>query len=150
MADNVSRQKRSEMMSGIRGTDTKPELIIRSALHRLGYRFKLHDRTLPGSPDLVLPKYNSIIQIHGCFWHGHDCHLFKWPSTRAEFWRQKITDNRQRDKKNLSILKDKGWRVLVIWECAMKGKLKLPYDEVISRTSEWLHSECQELQIVGR
>lgn len=150
MADNVTRQKRSEMMSGIRGTDTKPELIIRSALHRLGYRFKLHDRTLPGSPDLVLPKYNSIIQIHGCFWHGHDCHLFKWPSTRAEFWRQKIIDNRQRDKKNLSILKDKGWRVLVIWECAMKGKLKLPYDEVTSRTTEWLHSECQELQIVGR
>ncbi len=91
MPDVVSRAKRGEMMSGIRGKNTKPELVIRSALHRAGYRFRLHTRSLPGKPDLVLPKYRAAIFVNGCFWHGHDCHLFKWPGTRKDFWRAKIT-----------------------------------------------------------
>src|SRR5690625_6910272 len=86
------------MMSGIQGKDTKPELKIRSALHKLGFRYKLYDKSLPGKPDLVFPKYNAVIIIHGCFWHLHKCHLFKWPSTRPEFWREKIIGNKKRDE----------------------------------------------------
>jgi len=136
-------------MSGIRGKDTRPELIIRSALHRLGFRYRLHDRKLPGSPDLVFPRYNAVIQIHGCFWHGHDCHLFKSPSTRTSFWQQKIIGNRQRDQASIKALKRTDWRVLVIWECALKGKYRLPLEEVINNTVEWLHSETLELEIEG-
>ena len=93
MADVVDRKTRSRMMSGIRGKNTRPELLIRKGLHARGFRFRLHDKRLPGKPDLVLPKYSAVIFVHGCFWHGHDCHLFKWPQSRREFWRKKITRN---------------------------------------------------------
>lgn len=150
MADIVSKKKRSEMMAGIKSKDTKPELKIRSALHQHGYRYKLHDKNLPGKPDLVLPKYNAIIFIHGCFWHLHECHLFKWPSTRPEFWKEKIINNKQRDEKNLQLLKDKGWRILNIWECALKGKCALDFTSTITSISEWLNSYDQHIEISGR
>lgn len=150
MADIVSKKKRSEMMSGIQGKDTKPELKIRSALHKFGFRYKLYDKTLPGKPDLVFPKYNAVILIHGCFWHLHDCHLFKWPSTRPEFWRKKITENKERDKKNVLDLKKDGWRIMIIWECALKGKYKLDFGSTIRSISEWLKSSDIYAEITGR
>jgi len=150
MADIVSKKKRSEMMSGIQGKNTRPEMLVRSALHKLGLRYKLHDKTLPGNPDLVFPKYNAVIFIHGCFWHLHDCHLFKWPSTRPKFWREKIQSNKDRDKKNIQILKENNWRVMTIWECALKGKNRLLIEGVIEIISEWLPSGNAEIEIRGR
>jgi len=136
MVDVVDAATRSRMMSGIKGKNTKPELLIRSALHRRGFRFRLHDKKLPSKPDLVLPKYNAVIQIHGCFWHGHDCHLFKLPSTRTDFWREKIAGNVARDEKSLALLQAQGWRVLVIYECALKGKTRLPFEALV----DWIVS----------
>lgn len=137
-------------MSGIQSKDTYPELKIRSALHKLGFRYKLHDKKLPGKPDLVFPKYNAVIFIHGCFWHLHDCHLFKWPLTRPAFWREKLTGNKKRDKKTMVILKENDWRILTIWECAIKGKFRLPLEEIIKLTSNWLLSNKSELIIQGK
>jgi DNA mismatch endonuclease (patch repair protein) len=149
MADVVSKEKRSKMMSNIQAKNTKPELKIRSALHRIGYRYKLHDKELPGKPDLVFPKYRAIIFINGCFWHLHSCHLFKWPSTRRKFWRAKITGNRERDLDNINLLKDRGWRVMVLWECALKGKHKRSFDYVIDSITVWLESGVTEIEISG-
>ncbi|WP_234992589.1 very short patch repair endonuclease [Kroppenstedtia eburnea] len=134
-------------MSSIRGKDTKPELVLRRGLHRLGFRFRLHDKRLPGKPDIVLPKYRAVILAHGCFWHGHLCHLFKWPSTREEFWRKKITRNRDLDNININKLMESDWRVCIVWECALKGKHRLPHDEVIETCSKWLDSESVYIEI---
>ena len=122
MADIVDRVTRSRMMAGIRGRDTKPELEIRRALHRQGFRFRLHARNLPGRPDIVLPKYKAVVLVHGCFWHGHDCRYFRLPATRRAFWARKIADNRARDERNLRDLRACGWRVMVIWECALRDR----------------------------
>lgn len=122
MADIVKSEKRSQMMAGIKGKNTKPELIIRKELFRRGFRYRLHDRTLPGKPDIILPKYKTVIFVNGCFWHKHDCKLFKWPKSRPDFWREKILGNVERDKKNLVLLKSNGWNTITIWECALKGK----------------------------
>ena len=149
MTDIVDRQSRSRMMSGIRGKDTKPEMVIRKALFRQGFRYRLHDARLPGKPDIVFPKYRAIILVNGCFWHRHDCHLFKWPKTRREFWKNKITGNVERDRKNLAKYREQRWRVLVIWECALKGKHRIAEDKVIIRAAKWLRSGTQDLEIVG-
>ena len=131
MVDIVTAEVRSRMMSGIRGSNTKPELLLRKGLHALGFRFRLHDRSLPGKPDIVLPRYKAVIFAHGCFWHGHDCHLFKWPSTRPEFWQAKIARNRAVDERTEAALSEAGWRQAIVWECALKGKTRLPLEEVI-------------------
>jgi DNA mismatch endonuclease, patch repair protein len=138
MVDVVSPKTRSQMMSGIRGKNTKPEVKIRKALYRKGFRYRLHVKSLPGKPDLVFPKYNAVIQINGCFWHGHNCHLFKWPSTRPEFWRNKILSNTERDIKIVFELERLGWRVLTIWECAVKGRYRKPFETLIEQISKWL------------
>ncbi len=140
MPDIVAPQVRSRMMAGIKGYDTKPELILRMGLHQAGFRYRLHARELPGKPDLVFPKYRAIIFVHGCFWHGHECALFKWPSTRQDFWRQKITGNVARDRKVKEQLLSEGWRVLTVWECALKGRGRLPSGELITRSVAWLRS----------
>lgn len=137
------------MMKAIRGKDTQPELAIRSGLHALGYRFQLHRRSLPGTPDLVFPGRRAVIFVHGCFWHRHDCHLFKWPKTRPEFWRNKITTNTLNDVRHLDALREDGWRVLVIWECALKGKTKLPESEPVIRAANWLEGSGQFGEIQG-
>ena len=137
------------MMSGIRGKNTKPELIIRKALHRKGFRFRLYDKTLPGKPDIVLPKYHAVIQIQGCFWHGHDCHLFKWPSSRPEFWKDKIEGNRERDIRNQEALLNLGWRIFTLWECALKGKTRLPFDQVVSLIESWLLVGDDNVELMG-
>lgn len=104
-------------MAAIRGKDTKPELVVRRALHAAGLRYRLHQRELPGSPDIVLTRHRAVVFVHGCFWHHHGCSKSVWPKTRAEFWRRKITANRDRDVRVQYFLKTAGWRVFVVWEC---------------------------------
>ena len=147
--DIVPSETRSRMMSGIRGKNTKPELLIRKALHHRGFRFKLYDKTLPGKPDIVLPKYHAVIQIQGCFWHGHNCHLFKWPSSRPEFWKDKIEGNRERDIRNQEALLSLGWRIFTLWECALKGKTQLPFDQVVSLIESWLLVGDDNVELMG-
>lgn len=121
MVDIVSPSKRSQMMSGIRGKGTKPEMRVRQVLHAAGYRFRLHRKDLPGSPDVVLPRHRLAIFVHGCFWHGHQgCKLAKMPSTRTEFWTQKLQGNARRDMAAVTSLQAVGWRVLVVWECFLR------------------------------
>src|SRR5438045_1046286 len=115
--DIVTPAVRSRMMSGIRGKDTGPERIVRSAAHRLGLRFRLHVRTLPGRPDLVFPKYRTVILVHGCFWHRHGCGLAAVPQTRTDFWMAKFAANVERDRNTRLRLEEEGWRVLEVWEC---------------------------------
>ncbi len=122
MADQISPEHRSWNMSRIRGKDTKPEKIVRSILHKSGYRFRLHRKDLPGKPDIVLPKYNTIIFVHGCFWHRHkNCRFAYTPKSRKEFWNAKFRDNKRRDKKNQKKLKNLNWRVITIWECQTRN-----------------------------
>lgn len=149
MVDVVNRATRSRMMSGIKDKNTRPELLIRQGLHRLGFRYSLHNKKLPGKPDMVFSKYKAVIFIHGCFWHAHKCHLFKWPKTRPEFWREKIGGNARRDEQQKQALEKLGWRILVIWECALKGKNKLPLNEVIHTTANWLQFDNQNAELVG-
>jgi len=125
-ADSVSAATRSRMMAGITGKNTKPELAIRSALHRRGFRFRLHRKDLPGKPDLVFTGRNAVIFVHGCFWHGHDCHLFRWPTLTAT-----------------------GWRIGTVWECALKGKTRLPFDGVVDQCAIWLKSDIKILEVRG-
>ena len=136
-------------MSNIREKNTKPEMVIRRGLHALGFRYRLHDRRLPAKPDLVLRKYHAAIFVNGCFWHGHDCALFKWPSTRSEWWRAKIERTRERDVETITALCEGGWRVLEIWECSMKGPGKLPLGEPIERAASWLRSREERGTIRG-
>lgn len=138
LPDPLTPEQRSYCMSRIRGTDTRPELILRRGLHALGFRFRLHDRKLPGTPDLILPKHHAVIWVHGCFWHGHDCPLFRLPATRTEFWSAKIAANQQRDARALTAAQDTGWRTLVLWECALRGRGKLPLDEMLAQARGWL------------
>ena len=141
MVDIVDSATRSRMMSGIRGRNTKPEILIRSLLHRRGFRFRLDARDLPGRPDIVLPRYRAVIFVHGCFWHGHDCHLFKWPQTRPEFWRDKISRNRANDARAQAALLDADWRVATVWECALRGANR-DLDGVLQRLVDWLHGDA--------
>jgi DNA mismatch endonuclease (patch repair protein) len=121
MTDVHDKETRSYNMSQIKGKDTKPELLVRKFLFANGFRYKLHDRKLPGKPDIVLPKYNSVIFINGCFWHGHDgCKYFVLPKTRSEWWLQKINRNKQLDNENYLKLKKKSWKVFTIFECELK------------------------------
>lgn len=136
------------MMGGIRGRNTRPELLIRSGLHRMGYRFRLHDRALPGCPDLVFPGRCAVIEVRGCFWHGHDCHLFRWPATREQFWHHKIAANIARDQRNRLLLLEAGWRVGEVWECQLKGRERQPAEEVLKALGEFLESDARRC-VVG-
>ncbi|WP_100638953.1 very short patch repair endonuclease [Marinobacter salexigens] len=138
MVDIVDQKTRSRMMSGIRGKNTKPELVIRQALHAKGFRYRLHRKDLAGRPDIVLPRYRAVIFVNGCFWHGHSCHLFKWPATRPDFWRAKIEANQARDRKNIDTLLGQGWRVFVLWECSIKGAAAKSFAPVIDDLSAWI------------
>ncbi|RKX59739.1 MAG: very short patch repair endonuclease [Thermodesulfobacteriota bacterium] len=124
--DIFSREKRSQIMSRVSGKNTKPEIAVRSLLHNLGYRFRLHRKDLPGKPDITLPKHKKVIFVHGCFWHGHtDCSRSKRPSTNEEFWREKLDKNIERDKASVKALEQLGWGVLTVWTCEVKDKDKL-------------------------
>jgi DNA mismatch endonuclease (patch repair protein) len=146
VADVVDAATRSRMMSGIRGRNTKPEILVRSLLHRKGFRFRLHVRELPGRPDIVLQKYHAAIFVHGCFWHGHDCPLYRLPGTRPDFWRNKIDRNRASDRRARDALLAAGWRVAVVWECALRGAGTDP-GQVAQRLAGWLRGNEPETGI---
>ena len=130
LVDVVDPAKRSEMMAGIGAKNTKPELVVRRILHRFGYRFRLHRKDLPGKPDIVLPKWKTVIFVHGCFWHGHlDCPIFRLPKSRTEFWETKIKGNQDRDTRRRLEYRHSDWTMLEVWECALKGRGKLSVSE---------------------
>lgn len=147
--DIVSKAKRSEMMAGIKSYDTKPELLIRKALHSMGYRFRINDKSLPGKPDIVFPKYKAVVFIHGCFWHKHDCSLFKWPKSRSDFWKKKIMGNVVHDIKVKEQLLEMGWRVGVVWECAVKGVKIDNIHDVATQVAYWLKDDTLLLEVKG-
>ena len=149
MADVVSAVKRSAMMAGIRGKNTNPEMLLRAGLHRRGLRYRLHDRSLPGSPDMIFVQHRAVLFANGCFWHGHFCHLFKWPTTRPTFWKQKIEATRHRDTEAHAALRQEGWRVAIVWECALKGLAKLPLAKILDKCETWVRSDALELEIIG-
>ena len=138
MTDIVDREKRSEIMSRIRGRDTGPEMTVRRIAHRLGFRFRLHRRDLPGSPDLVFPKHRAVIMVHGCFWHRHPgCKYASSPKTRVRFWEEKFEGNVVRDRRNDEALHELGWRVMVIWECETRD-----HDAVAKRIVDYLGADA--------
>lgn len=143
-------ERRSHNMSRIRSRDTKPEMIVRRTLHARGLRYLLHVRDLPGCPDLVFPANRAVIFVHGCFWHGHRCPLFKLPATRTEFWREKIMGNVARDLRIADEIAERGWRRLTVWECALKGRAKFSPSEVAERASDFISGGSQTHEIAGR
>jgi DNA mismatch endonuclease (patch repair protein) len=141
MADVVDQQTRSRMMAGIRGKNTKPEMVVRRALHAEGFRYRLHVASLPGRPDIVLPKHRAVVLVHGCFWHRHEgCRFATTPATRSEFWEEKFRQNVVRDSKSEQALRALGWRVATLWECDIRNF----DDEALSRLSIWLRSDQVE------
>ncbi|MCY3825742.1 MAG: DNA mismatch endonuclease Vsr [Nitrospinae bacterium] len=147
MTDIVDKQRRSKMMSKIRGRNTVPELVVRRIAHKLGLRFRLHRKDLPGCPDLVFPKYRLVVFVHGCFWHRHEgCQYAYKPKSRIEFWTEKFASNVARDRRNEEALRNLGWRVLVIWECETKneGSVKQNLTKYINRDDPDLYSETSQ------
>lgn len=136
MADNHSKEVRSRNMSRIRSTDNKPEEIVRKFLFAQGFRYRKNDKKLPGKPDIVLPKYRTVIFVNGCFWHKHDCPRFVWPSSNQDYWQPKILGNVERDKKNADQLRSQGWNVIVVWECELKKTVR----------DERLYALCSEIR----
>lgn len=123
--DTISKAERSALMARIRSKDTKPELVVRSVLHRLGFRFRIHRKDLPGKPDIVLPRHHKIILVQGCFWHGHSCALASKPKSNQEYWREKVKSNRLRDRWVKQELSRRGWTVLELWECEVRKEIGL-------------------------
>lgn len=147
LPDVVTPEVRSRMMAGIGPKNTKPELLIRRGLHALGFRYRLHGRELPGRPDLVFPGRRAVIFVNGCFWHGHDCHLFRWPASRPQFWRAKIGGNIRRDEINHQKLIELGWRTLDVWECQLKGRNRQPLEKVVDTCARFLRSNDMSCSI---
>lgn len=137
-------------MSGIRSRDTKPERLIRSELHKAGFRFRLRCNTPPGRPDIVLPKFRVAIHVHGCFWHGHGCQLFKYPATRRDFWKAKFRQNRRRDSVIVARTLAAGWRHLTIWECAFRGPAQLGLPLTLRKAVVWIKGSRSIGRIRGR
>lgn len=150
MADVLTPQQRKLNMSRIRGRDTKPEMLIRRGLHARGLRYRLQDRSLPGRPDLVFPKYRVVVLVHGCFWHGHNCPLFRLPATRTEFWTEKIRANQSRDQRSYKALKAQGWRILIIWECSLKGIDRWPITSLLDTCEYFIKSGNETLEMTGQ
>jgi DNA mismatch endonuclease (patch repair protein) len=140
MSDVHNPESRRRNMQAIRQKNTKPEVLLRQLLHARGFRFRLHVKHLPGTPDIVLSKYRAAVFVHGCFWHGHDCYLFRLPQTRRDFWETKINANRTRDLQTMHALREAGWRVLIVWECGVKGRLRHPQDILLNEIEAWLRS----------
>ena len=128
-------------MANVKSRNTKPEIVLRRALFSRGLRYRLHVKRLPGTPDLVFPKYRAVVFVHGCFWHGHGCRLCVVPATNREFWVHKIDGNRSRDEQAIRALRGMGWRVMTVWECAVRGLDRLPLDLLASKIDRWLHAK---------
>lgn len=148
--DVLTVEQRRFNMSRIRSKDTNPEMQVRRGLHAAGLRFRLHASALPGRPDIVLSRYRAAILVHGCFWHGHNCRLFKMPATRREFWTAKIAGNRARDERNGEALQRAGWRVMIVWECSLKGCARRPLPEVISVCVGFIRGDALVGEVAGR
>ena len=150
MPDVLSEEQRRYNMSRIRPRNTKPELLLRRGLHARGKRFRLHRDDMPGRPDLVFPQHQAVLLVHGCFWHGHGCRMFKWPQTRADFWRNKIQKNQERDRYNFQALRERGWRVLTVWECAIRGPGRMTLDDLLDLCVVFLSKqEIDQSEISG-
>ncbi len=147
--DSVDAKTRSLIMARVGQRNTDVELSLRTELHKLGLRYKLHDRKLPGTPDLVFPRFSAVVFVNGCFWHFHGCHRSSVPKSRQEFWREKFQANLLRDEKNIHRLMESGWRVLTVWECALKGKTASPVRTIARRTKAWLLSKARTGIIQG-
>ena len=142
--DNLDPETRSRCMSRIRSRDTKPEFVVRSAVHRLGYRFRLHRKDLPGSPDLVFPRLRAVIFVHGCFWHWHpetDCPIAGIPKSNLEYWGPKLLRTRIRDRENVDLLQETGWQVMVIWECELRYR-----ENLLGRVRQFLEGQESAIQ----
>jgi DNA mismatch endonuclease (patch repair protein) len=147
--DTVDKSTRSYIMSRVGQKDTGPEIILRRAIHRMGFRYRLHDTKLPGSPDLVFPRFGGVIFVHGCYWQSHGCYKSTVPQSSREFWTEKFKTNRQRDGRNIDLLLEQGWRVLIVWECALLGKTALPPGEVAARAHAWLYGARSQGEVSG-
>lgn len=147
MADIVDRNLRSQMMSRIRCRNTRIEMQIRKGLWARGVRYRLKGSGLPGKPDLVIPRHRAVVFVHGCFWHGHHCPLFRLPGTRTAFWKCKILGNRENDRKVQKKLSAMGWRIATVWECALRGRASTEIDQVIDALVEWLSGEEEYAEI---
>lgn len=148
--DKVDPTTRSRIMASVGQKNTGPEMRLRSALHKRGLRYRLHHRRLPGSPDIVLPKYRAVIFVHGCYWHRHGCYRSTTPKSRQEFWSEKFQANMERDERNIVQLLDLGWRVLIVWECALVGKTALEPDESAGRVISWLGGTDPRGDVAGK
>lgn len=133
MVDSLTPEQRSAQMSRIRGSNTKLEVLVRKGLHARGLRYRLGGAKLPGRPDIVLPKYRTVVFVHGCFWHGHDCPLYRLPKTRPEFWQAKIDSNKSRDARVQHELRAAGWKVIELWECEVRGQDQVAIDRTLDR-----------------
>ncbi|MBO9460676.1 very short patch repair endonuclease [Labrenzia sp. R5_0] len=147
--DTVDRQTRSRIMASVGQKNTGAEMILRRALHASGFRYRLHDRGLPGSPDLVFPRFHAAVFMHGCYWHAHGCYRSTVPKSRNDFWTEKFAANRRRDAAKAAALREEGWRVLTVWECALKGKTALPLPDVVDRVAGWLRSDEPAAEVSG-
>ena len=148
LPDPLTQEQRRDNMARIRARNTKPEMVVRRGLHARGFRYRLHVRGMPGSPDLVFPARRAVIFLHGCFWHGHDCALFKLPASNASFWEAKIGRNQVRDRAAIAALGGSGWRVLIIWECALRGPGRMSEAAMFDQVTAWLGGgpDLQELR----
>jgi DNA mismatch endonuclease (patch repair protein) len=149
MVDVLTPAQRRLNMSRIRGTNTKPEKLLRSALHATGLRFRLHRRDLPGRPDIVFVRQNAVVFVHGCFWHDHGCSYSKLPATREAFWKAKLAGNKLRDQRAIQDLRNAGWRVIVVWECALRGPARPPLAGICARVRKFLDGGRGLLEIQG-
>lgn len=135
-------------MGKIGSKNTAPELHIRKSLFAMGFRYRINDKRLAGSPDIVFPKHRALVFVHGCFWHGHDCEFFRLPGTNSEFWKEKIENNRERDAKVLNLLHAEGWRLCIVWECAIKGKTQLQcIADTTTCIADWILSDNPWLEV---
>ena len=147
--DTVDRQTRSRIMASVGQKNTGAELLLRKALHKNGLRYCLHDRSLPGSPDLVFPRFGAVVFVHGCYWHSHGCYRSTVPKSHNDFWTDKFRTNRARDDRNVRFLLEEGWRVFTVWECALTGKTAKPFDTVARSVRKWLESSRKRGEVAG-
>ena len=148
--DTLDTETRSRLMSGVAQKNTRPEMLLRSALHRAGLRYRLHVKGLPGTPDIVFPRFRAVAFVHGCYWHSHGCYKSTVPKSNQDFWKGKFRASRARDERKRIELLEHGWRVLVVWECSLLGKHALRLSDLVGEIISWLKDTSQEHEISGR